>query len=595
MYKWKKQTTARLKVRRSVVKRKRDRSLGKSFRKHCTQKTVASHNHKKQQISLQTVLSTFTLGVLSTLVSAIPGLGAEKIEFTYPPFGDFSISTTSLEAFAKEGKITDEFAFYAKRIKPNQLNQLRDLLQTKFEVSPTLVSQFTYSAIGENLLKRLGELFLTQNRQNGFYALRSALILSAADRDGLTLVNLIRRYPSSALRLNLRETQGIIDNLSELLKKRDVLVVALKEIAETEAAAQSNNDFSQRPDLRRPGSFNWVKKTLSLDDNNRNRQFEVDLYLPQARTKTLNASAFPVIVISHGVAEDRETFAYVSQHLASYGFAVAVLEHPGSDAKKFRQYFAGLAGPPEPQELINRPLDVTFLLDELQRLSESDLILKGQLNLQQVGAIGHSLGGYTSLALSGAVIDFEQVRKDCNPNRSLNLSVFLQCRANQLSPANYPIQDQRIKAVMALNPLISTILGQRGLSQIKVPVMLVGGSQDIFTPAVPEQIRPFTWLQTQDKYLVLMENATHFSTSQKLNSSQEVLPVPPSLIGPDPAIAQLYVKALSLAFFQTHLSQQQEYRPYLSAAYAKFISQSPIHLSLIQSFTAEQFAQMYNR
>ncbi|KAF3890832.1 alpha/beta hydrolase [Tolypothrix bouteillei VB521301] len=570
-------------------------SLGQFFGESCLQKAVAFHYHKKQQISLPSVLSTFTLGILSTFISVMPGLGAEKIEFTYPPFGEFSISTTSLEAFAKEGKITDEFAFYTKRIKSNQLNQLRDLLQTKFEVTPTLVSQFTYSAIGETLLKRLGEFLLTDKRQNGFYALRSALILSAADRDGLTFVNLIRRYPSPALRLNLTETQSTIENLSELLKKRDVLVIALKEIAQTEAATQLNTDFSKLPDLRLPGSFNWVKKTISLDDKSRDRQFEADLYLPQTPTKTQNASAFPVIVISHGVAEDKETFAYVAQHLASYGFAVAVIEHPGSDAKKFQQYFAGLAGPPQPQELINRPLDVKFLLDELERLSTSDPILKGQLNLQQVGAIGHSLGGYTSLALSGATIDFEQVRKDCNPNRSLNLSVFLQCRAYQLPAANYPIQDQRIKAVMALNPLCSTILGQRGLSQIKVPVMLVGGSQDIFTPAVPEQIRPFTWLQTQNKYLVLMENATHFSTSQKLNSSQGVLPVPPSLIGPDPAIAQVYVKALSLAFFQTHLLQQQEQRSYLSAAYAKFISQPLINLNLIQSFTAEQFAQMFKK
>ncbi|WP_460202351.1 hypothetical protein [Scytonema sp. NUACC21] len=91
-----------------------------------------------------------------------------------------------------------------------------------------------------------------------------------------------------------------------------------------------------------------------------------------------------------------------------------------------------------------------------------------------------------------------------------------------------------------------------------------------------------------------MENATHFSTSQTLNSSQGVLPVPPRLIGPDPAIAQSYVKALSLAFFQTHLIKRQEYRPYLSASYAKFISQSLINLSLIQAFTAQQFAQIYN-
>ena len=62
-----------------------------------------------------------------------------------------------------------------------------------------------------------------------------------------------------------------------------------------------------------------------------------------------------MIVIYHGIAENCETFAYVAQHLVSYGFAVAVVEHPESNAKIFQQYFAGLAGPLKAkEELINR-------------------------------------------------------------------------------------------------------------------------------------------------------------------------------------------------------------------------------------------------
>ncbi len=552
--------------------------------------------HFKRRHWLRTALAAFTFGVFSSAIAPTPGLGAERVSFSYPPFGDFYLSTDSLEVFAKEGKITSEFAYYAKRIPPQQLAQLRDLLQTRFEVTPTLVSQFTYSPIGENVLQRLGELVQTQSRQNGFYALRSALILSAADRDGLSIVNLIRRYPSNSIRLNLSGTQEIIGNLSELLKKRDAVVFALQQTAEADAASESKVDFSQQPDLRSTGSFKWQKQTLNLDESSRNRHFMADLYVPQTGTKTQNTPSppFPVIVISHGVAEDRQTYAYVAQHLASYGFAVAVLDHPGSDAKEFRQFFAGLAGPPKAKELIDRSLDVKFMLDELQRLSETNSNLKGQLNLQQVGAIGHSYGGYTALTLAGAKINFEQIQKDCHPNRSLDLSVFLQCRADELPPANYLLLDQRVKAVMAINPLVSTIFGQRGLSQIQVPVMLVAGSQDIVTPALPEQIRPFTWLQNQNKYLVLIENGTHFSTLGELDSANNVLPVPPSLIGPNPAIARSYVNSLSLAFFQTHLRNQQQYRPYLSAAYAKSISQAPLNLSLIHSFTAEQLAQIFN-
>ncbi|MHC5828676.1 MAG: alpha/beta hydrolase, partial [Nostoc sp.] len=110
------------------------------------------------------------LGLLSTFFTATPGLGAERISFDYPPFGEFYLSVDSLETFAKEGKIDQDFSFYASRATPQQLAQLRDLLQQRFNVTPTLVSQVTYSPVGEQVMEQLGELLLTESRKNGFYA-----------------------------------------------------------------------------------------------------------------------------------------------------------------------------------------------------------------------------------------------------------------------------------------------------------------------------------------------------------------------------------------------------------------------------------------
>ncbi|GAX42675.1 hypothetical protein NIES4075_36780 [Tolypothrix sp. NIES-4075] len=567
--------------------------------------------HKKQHWVGKAIASFF--GVISSVAITTPALGADRIDFYYPPFGDFSISTNDLEIFAKQGKITSDFAFYAKRAKPEQLAQLREFLQSKFNISPTLVSQFTYSPIGEKILQRLGELVQVETRQNGFYALRSALILSAADPQGLTLVNIIRRYPSPSIRLNFSETVNTFGQLSDLLKKRDVVVAALQQIADKDTT-QAQIDFSKQPDIRLAGGLGFQKFTLNLRyvyqqaaarlpsrDNQSGsileRKYDADLYLPQSRqNKTARLpSPFPVIVISHGLAEDRNTFAYLAKHLVSYGFAVAVIEHPETNSKEFQQFLSGIAGPPQATELINRPLDVKYLLDELQRLNVSDVNLKGKLNLQQVGVIGHSLGAYTALALAGATINFPQVRKDCNPNRSLNLSVFLQCRALEIKPAIYPIKDERVKAMLAFNPLDSTIFGSKGVSKIKIPTMLVGGSQDIFTPPVPEQIFPFTRLPNSDKYLALIENGTHFTVETDPPPSQRVIPVPNGLLGPDRTPAYSYVKALSVAFFETHLLNKPNYRPYLSESYAKFISKAPLNLSLINSSSSEEIAQLLSK
>ncbi|WP_375477487.1 alpha/beta hydrolase [uncultured Nostoc sp.] len=538
------------------------------------------------------------LGFLSTFLTATPGLGAERISFYYPPFGEFSLSVNSLETFAKEGKIDQDFSFYASRATPEQLAQLRDLLQQRFNVTPTLVSQVTYSPIGEQLVQQLGKLLLTESRKNGFYAIRASLILSAADQqEGLTVVNLLRKFPSDTIRVNFTEGLRIVDDLSQLIKKKDQVFASLQKEAIAQAAT-SKIDFSQKPDLRSQGKFTWQKKSLELNDIRRSRRLPVDIYLPSAGSKNtseLLSPPFPLIVISHGLASDRSTFVYLAEHLASYGFAVAVLEHPGSNAERFQQYFAGLAGPPDAAEFINRPLDIKYLLNELQRLDKSDPTLQGKLNFQQIGAIGQSFGGYTVLTLAGANINFEQLRQDCNPdNSSFNLSLFLQCQANDLPPKNYELKDDRIKAIIAINPIDSSVLGQGEISQIKIPVMLVAGSQDVFAPPVFEQIRPFTWLSDSNKYLALIENATHFSAIAEPTSGNDVLPVPPALLGPDRAAIYSYLNALSVAFLETHLLNRPEYRSYLQPSYATFISKEPLNLSLLQSLSVDQFNQIWS-
>ncbi|MEW6491384.1 MAG: alpha/beta fold hydrolase [Cyanobacteriota bacterium] len=291
--------------------------------------------------------------------------------------------------------------------------------------------------------------------------------------------------------------------------------------------------------------------------------------------------------MSHGLGANRQSFAYLAQQLASYGFAVAVPEHPGSNTEQVQALLAGRSGEvTEPSEFINRPLDVKYLLDTLKRLDAANPNI--QLNLQQVGAIGHSFGGYTVLALAGASLNVEQRQKQCQSlEDALNVSLLLQCKALQLPGTQYNLRDKRIQAAIAINPITSLIFGEEGISDIKIPVMLVSSSADKVAPALPEQIGPFTWLTNPEKYLVLLEGGTHFSASSQTNSEAEPLPTPAQVIGPNPAIAHRYLNALSVAFFKTYIAGVPQYRPYLSADYTQVISQTPISLSLVRSLPAE--------
>ncbi|MCT7950560.1 alpha/beta hydrolase [Ancylothrix sp. C2] len=537
-------------------------------------------------------------------------LAAERIFANYAVV-ERSISVASLEAYAKQGILDEDLAVYAQYATPEQLEQLRNILLLRADVNPVIISQFLYTPQGEIALQRLGEVIKTGTRQPGLYAIRAALILAASDSEGLTLLNFLKKFPTEGIRIDLTRASQIARELQQIVNQTNQATALINRLSTAEAAANpflpltaiSSTDLAAAKnlplDLSKQGPVNWTTQSINISVQNRttptaqgNRVFPVDLYIPQG----LNQPA-PVIVISHGLGSARKTFQYLAEHLASYGFFVAVPQHPGSDVDQLQALINGTASEvAEPTEFLDRPLDIKYLLDSLTSLEKTDFSLTGKLNLQQVGVVGQSFGGYTALALAGAPIDFQELQKDCElPNESWNISLLLQCRAQILPPAEYSLNDSRIKAIIAINPINSSVLGQKSIEQIKVPVMLIAGSADTAAPALPEQIEPFTWLKTINKYLVLINNSTHFSTLAEadLPGGGGVVPIPSEVIGPSPSLARRYVQALGLAFFQTYLANREEYRPYLQASYAKLISREPMPLSLIQSLTAEQLLQAF--
>lgn len=534
---------------------------------------------------LKLVLLNLGLSIAPILFS-MPVKGAERI---YVPLGplQFYLPIASLELYAKEGKIDSQLAFYASHVEPQQMEQLRQVLLTPIDVSPVAIAQFLYSPQGEDILNRLGQIIQTKAGQPGFYAIRAALIKAAAYPEGLTLLNVLREFPTYGIQINSERGFEEIEQLSNQIRQTEMAIAAVNQQSRTEVNAETGYEyphqiqpsFSILPDLRQPGSVLYTKKILTLTDLRRGRSFPVDLYLPQ-----LSGAKLPLIVISHGLGSDRMTFAYLAQHLASYGFAVAVLEHPGSNAQQLQALSKGLASEvTPPTEFVDRPLDVKFLLDELSRSFGKEL------NVTEVGVVGQSFGGYTALALAGAEINFEQLPQECaSLNNSLNLSLLLQCSALRLPQIQYQLADSRIKAALAINPISSSIFGQSQISKISIPLMLVAGSHDTVAPALPEQIKPFTWLTTLDKYLVLLNKGTHFSA---LGKSDSAVDLPPEVLGPDPTISQNYMKALSVAFFETYIEGNLEYRRYLNAAYGEFISKDPMPLSLVESLTGEQIVK----
>ncbi|MDX2230346.1 MAG: hypothetical protein NW220_11960 [Leptolyngbyaceae cyanobacterium bins.349] len=299
------------------------------------------------------------------------------------------------------------------------------------------------------------------------------------------------------------------------------------------------------------------------------RRFYVLVYQPQQ----LRSGKTPVVILSHGLGSKPEDFARRAQHLASYGFVVALPQHPGSDAGQVQELKAGLSGAYFlTSDFIDRPKDISYVIDELERRNQSEF--GGQLDLQSVGVAGHSFGGYGVLAVAGATIDFDFLQQQCDRQFAyLDTSLLMQCRVLQLPRQAYNFRDPRVKAVFAANPVNYAVFGPKGLGQITIPVMLVGGSDDPATPVVFEQTQSFPLLRSPVKYLALAEGQAHINLANLDAGMTHTLNSIKGLSLASPYVLESYADAMLLAFFESYIAGNSAYQAYMQSAYANYLSQ----------------------
>ena len=520
-------------------------------------------NARRAGRGLRSVVAALAGSLLSSLALCSTAGAAERISIRAGG-GQRAIEVADLDLFATTGQIPSSLRWYANQLTETEIEGFRKILQRPLNVQPRVVTNFVNDEVGERLLRRLDGLFWGGEPETNFKALRAVLVLASYDEEGLTILNAIRKYPLRDLRINLDPILQIYSDFESILidSKRIFAYIDWK----AGIGPNSIDVFlTDLPDPRQPGLQGWSKATLTIPNSRRAQEerLTADIYLP----KDLDRPA-PLVVISHGMASNRETFTYLAEHLASQGFAVASLDHPTSDAGGYQEFIAGFAEGLDRHLVINRPMDITSLLNHLEQKSATASAWATKIRTDRVGVVGQSLGGVTALAVGGAQFDFNYLSRACRDfSKSIlpfNLSLLLQCQVRNLPAGEYRMQDDRVAAIFAINPVTSSVFGPQGLGRIEIPIMMVSGTNDLFAPAVGEQIEPFTWLQTEQKYLVLVENGTHFSFLRGNNGGESVFNLPREIIGPDPQLAHSGLKALATAFFHTHIGETNEYEPYLT-------------------------------
>jgi len=222
---------------------------------------------------------------------------------------------------------------------------------------------------------------------------------------------------------------------------------------------------------------------------------------------------YPVVVFSHGYSLSPIVYSALVEHYASQGYVVLGPEHN----ETFDQSLTGFW-----KALIDRPDDIHRAIDFAERLNGPDGPFAGLLDLDEIAVVGHSYGGYTALAAGGARFDFAAYQDRCGALKADDPLTFFcapilpqeAAMARRAGLRGVPsglwpsLGDPRVKAVISMAG-DAYPFDRRGLAELTVPVMALGGTVDDGTPYAWGTGLTYDNAGSDDKSLVTFPGAGH--------------------------------------------------------------------------------------
>lgn len=236
----------------------------------------------------------------------------------------------------------------------------------------------------------------------------------------------------------------------------------------------------------------WRRMTL-LDPSGQAAQISLALYYPTGDTARpvamgpftphVAVNAPPdahvkgLIVLSHGTGGSEIGHSTLATSLARHGYLVAALRHPG-DNWQDRALLKQAAG----AYFDARPRHVSRVIDALLDDPDwKDRIARDGRG-PRIGALGHSAGGYTVLALAGGAPDIVRLNHHCAAARAADpvfCAIVDSVPPAAAMPDGATLRDPRVRAVAAMAP-VGAVFEPRSLGAIVVPVSLHVAEADSF-------------------------------------------------------------------------------------------------------------------
>ena len=372
---------------------------------------------------------------------------------------------------------------------------LTKFLNTPLVRDKSMARQILRSWSGRKLLDEVSDLILMDEDSSGETVIDTLENL-LNEKDEVTTFDLLSSLSAKAIHIDLDGWIEVANNWRTELNKQQKLISDLVSI----------NEISRKRPESNLSPFD-IKETdyelIPLVVSHRNEPLSLEVWNPSLREK--NRENW--ILLMPGLGGDRRHFHWLARSLSHNGWPVVVLDHPGSDSLALEALVKGRLSLPGAEVIPGR-------MNDLDSVLQAKKVGKIDISAEKVVFMGHSLGALTAILASGAKIDNElgnRCQKALDNLSLTNLSSLLQCQLIDIDLTERKNM-ANLSAIVGMNSFGSFLWQENSDNQIKVPFFLTGGTFDLVTPSISEQLGLLLSLNSHPfSRVLLIEGASHFS------------------------------------------------------------------------------------
>ncbi|MEH2176342.1 alpha/beta hydrolase [Nostoc sp.] len=154
------------------------------------------------------------VSIISLLFFSTPALAAERVVLKYGIFRE-SLSVEEISTFAQTGELSGLLKVNVALARQDP-KAIRQYLTKPVKVNSVFLDKVLNSQIGNIILDQISQVISTPSQTANRQALRAALVLSANQDGQVSLIEIIKNYPTNEVEVDGDRLQGAYRQLRRL-------------------------------------------------------------------------------------------------------------------------------------------------------------------------------------------------------------------------------------------------------------------------------------------------------------------------------------------------------------------------------------------